>query len=157
MRSYMNLAVLALAVSTVSTALSAPIQYRCGNLLVESNGRAFLISAISLGSLGWILISFVVSNSLVSVDPLRPTPILLVYLKNLSDTPTPRNHLSQTLSLPNLPHTTPSIPNHFPHTPRMTHYRPHPLMTNIEATWLSAPLLAWALAPEWPEWPDITL
>ena len=47
MRSYMNLAVLALAVSSVSTALSAPIQNRCGNLFVESNGRAFLISGIS--------------------------------------------------------------------------------------------------------------
>ena len=36
MRSYMSLAVLALAISTVPTALAAPIQYRCGNLLVES-------------------------------------------------------------------------------------------------------------------------
>ena len=42
----MNLVVLALAVSSVSTALSAPIQNRCGNLFVESNGRAFLRSGI---------------------------------------------------------------------------------------------------------------
>jgi len=52
MRSYMNLAVLALAAYTVSPALSAPTQYRYGNILVEFKGWAFLISGISLGSLG---------------------------------------------------------------------------------------------------------
>jgi hypothetical protein len=46
MRSDMNPAVLALAASIISSALSAPIQYRYGNLLVEFKGRAFLISGI---------------------------------------------------------------------------------------------------------------
>jgi hypothetical protein len=46
MRSYMNLAVLALAVSSFSPALSAPTQDRYGNLLVKFQGRAFLISGI---------------------------------------------------------------------------------------------------------------
>jgi len=49
MRSYMNLAVLALAASTASLALSAPTaptQYRYGILLVEFKGWAFLISGI---------------------------------------------------------------------------------------------------------------
>jgi hypothetical protein len=42
MHSYMNLAVLALAVSFVSPGLSAPTQYRdkYGNLLVEFKGLA---------------------------------------------------------------------------------------------------------------------
>jgi len=64
MRSYMNLAVLALAASIVSPALSAPTQYRFGNLLVEFKGWAFLISGILLGTLGWtpvlLSMSFVV-------------------------------------------------------------------------------------------------
>jgi hypothetical protein len=38
MRSYMNLAVLAIAASIISPALSAPIRYRYGNLLVEFKG-----------------------------------------------------------------------------------------------------------------------
>jgi hypothetical protein len=46
MRSYMNLAVLALAISSFYPALSAPTQYRYGNLLVRFKGRAFLISGI---------------------------------------------------------------------------------------------------------------
>jgi hypothetical protein len=48
MRSYMNLAVIALAASTASVApaLAAPIRYGYGNLLVEFTGRAFLISGI---------------------------------------------------------------------------------------------------------------
>jgi hypothetical protein len=48
MRSYMNLTVLALAASTasVSPALSAPIQYGYGNLIIEFKGQAFLISEI---------------------------------------------------------------------------------------------------------------
>ena len=46
MRSYMNLVVLALAAFNVSPALSAPIQYRYGNLLVELKDQAFLISGI---------------------------------------------------------------------------------------------------------------
>jgi hypothetical protein len=56
MRSYMNLAVLALATSVVSPVLSAPTQYgpRYGNLLAEFKGRAFLISGI-LGGLPAIL------------------------------------------------------------------------------------------------------
>jgi hypothetical protein len=40
MHSYMNLVVLALAASIISSALSAPIQYRYGPLLVEFRGRA---------------------------------------------------------------------------------------------------------------------
>jgi hypothetical protein len=48
----MNLAVLVLA---TSAALSAPIQYRYGNLLLEFEGRALQLSGISLGTLGrWI-------------------------------------------------------------------------------------------------------
>jgi len=47
MRCYMNLAVLAFAASTISPALSAPIQY--GNLLMD---WAFLIRGIPLGFLG---------------------------------------------------------------------------------------------------------
>jgi len=48
MRPYMILAVLVLAACTVSPALSAPTQYRYGNLLVKLSfkGRAFLISGI---------------------------------------------------------------------------------------------------------------
>jgi hypothetical protein len=42
MHSYMNLIVLSLAVFTVCPALSAPIQYRYGNLL-ELEDQAFLI------------------------------------------------------------------------------------------------------------------
>jgi hypothetical protein len=65
MRSYMHLAVLALAASTFSLGLSAPIQYRYRKLLVVFKGQAFLISGISLGTLGRIIliilsISFVV-------------------------------------------------------------------------------------------------
>ena len=52
MRFWMNLAFLALATFTACPALSAPIQYRYGNLvLVEFEGLAFLISGISLGTL----------------------------------------------------------------------------------------------------------
>jgi hypothetical protein len=40
MRSFMNLAVLALAASTISPALSAPTQYRYRNLLVGFEGRS---------------------------------------------------------------------------------------------------------------------
>jgi hypothetical protein len=48
MRSYMNLTVtvLALAATTVSPTLSAPTDYRCGNLVVELKCWAFLISEI---------------------------------------------------------------------------------------------------------------
>jgi len=46
MRSYMNFAVVAFAASIFSPALSAPTQYRYGNLLVKFKGRAFLISGI---------------------------------------------------------------------------------------------------------------
>ena len=46
MRSYMNLVVLALAVSAASPALSAPIRKRYGNPLVELKDQAFLISGI---------------------------------------------------------------------------------------------------------------
>jgi hypothetical protein len=48
MRSYINLAVLALAASTagVCPALAAPTHYRYGNLLVEFKGWAFLIRGI---------------------------------------------------------------------------------------------------------------
>jgi hypothetical protein len=46
MRPNINLVVLALTVSTVLPALSAPIQYRYGNLLVELEDQAFLISGI---------------------------------------------------------------------------------------------------------------
>jgi len=48
MRSYMNLVVLALTASTVSPTLSAPIQYRYGNLHVELKDRAFLMVGIPL-------------------------------------------------------------------------------------------------------------
>ena len=37
----MDLVVLALTASTISSALSAPIQYRYGSLLVELKGQAF--------------------------------------------------------------------------------------------------------------------
>src|SRR6266850_141139 len=67
MRSYMNLAALVLAASTVSPALSAPTQYRYGNLLVEFKGRAFLISGIPPGTLGWIPIPILLSMSFVVV------------------------------------------------------------------------------------------
>ena len=40
MRSYMNLAVLALAASIISPARSAPIQYRHGDLLIEFKGSS---------------------------------------------------------------------------------------------------------------------
>ena len=50
MRSYMNLAVVALAVSGVCPVMSAPIDYsRYGNLLVELKGRAPPSSVLSLG------------------------------------------------------------------------------------------------------------
>jgi len=39
MRSYMTLVVLALAASTASPDLSAPVQYRYGNLLVQLKAR----------------------------------------------------------------------------------------------------------------------
>jgi hypothetical protein len=79
MRSYMNHAVLALAALTVSPALPAPIQYKYGNLPVEFNGRAVLISGIPLGTLGTILItlltSFVASNSLILPLTVPVTPV----------------------------------------------------------------------------------
>jgi hypothetical protein len=68
----MNIAILVLATSTVSPALCAPTHYWYRNLLVEFEGRAFLISGIALGTEGYIPIpilpsmSFAVSNSLVS-------------------------------------------------------------------------------------------
>jgi hypothetical protein len=61
MRTYLNLAVLALALATspLSPVLSAPIQttqyrYRnpCRNLLVSLKGWALLISGFPLGTLG---------------------------------------------------------------------------------------------------------
>jgi hypothetical protein len=48
MRSYMNFAVVALAASVVSPTLSTPIQYRYGNLLVEFEGRGFLITGLPI-------------------------------------------------------------------------------------------------------------
>jgi len=70
----MNLVVLALAASTVSPALSAPIQYGYGNLLVELKHRAYLISGIPLGFSGRIPIplSFVVSNPFLPAVPTLP-------------------------------------------------------------------------------------
>ena len=44
----MILVVLALTAFTVSPVLSAPTQYRYGNLLVEFKGQAFLINRIPL-------------------------------------------------------------------------------------------------------------
>jgi hypothetical protein len=66
MRSYIILAVLALAASTASPALSAPTQYRTyryGNLLVKLSlkGRAFLISGIPTLGPGGVLILLAVS------------------------------------------------------------------------------------------------
>jgi hypothetical protein len=46
MRSYMILAVLALAIYKASLALSAPTRIRYGNLFVKFEGLAFLISGI---------------------------------------------------------------------------------------------------------------
>jgi hypothetical protein len=46
MHSYMNLIVLALATLIVSPVLSAPIQYKYRNILVELKDQAFLISGI---------------------------------------------------------------------------------------------------------------
>jgi hypothetical protein len=48
MRSYMNFAVVTLAASIISPVLSAPTQYRYGNLLVKFKGRVFLISGIPI-------------------------------------------------------------------------------------------------------------
>ena len=137
MRSYMNLAVLALTASTISTALSAPIQYRCGNLLVEFDDQAFPISEIPLGSLGWIPISFVESNSLVSVGPLPISP------PNLRHTPTPRE---------------PNTPIHLPHTPPkrilLDHQRSSKSPTRLSWEWLVSP---WSVALEPPHMPEIDL
>jgi hypothetical protein len=85
MRSYMNLAVLALAASTFSLGLSAPIQYRYRKLLVVFKVQAFLISEISLGTLGRIIliilsISFVVfiraRTRTLPFDIYYPNPVL---------------------------------------------------------------------------------
>jgi hypothetical protein len=67
MRFYLNLVILALAASTLPPALSAPIQYGYGILiLVELEHRALLISGFPLG---WflvpLLVSLIVSSSLV--------------------------------------------------------------------------------------------
>ena len=83
MRSYINLAILALAASTVS-ALPALIQYRTygyGNLLVDLKGRAFLISGIPLGTLGWIptLLSRAESMSFVVSNSLHPEPLMVSF------------------------------------------------------------------------------
>jgi hypothetical protein len=78
MRSYKFLVVLALAASTVSPGLSAPIQYGCGNLLVELKHWAYLISGISLGLLGRIPIRSSISMSfVVSTFLLHTVPTLL--------------------------------------------------------------------------------
>jgi hypothetical protein len=81
----MNLAVLALAASTFSLGLSAPIQYRYRKLLVVFKVQAFLISEISLGTLGRIIliilsISFVVfiraRTRTLPFDIYYPNPVL---------------------------------------------------------------------------------
>jgi hypothetical protein len=83
MPSYMNLVVLALAASGVIPALSAPIQYRYRNLLVELRGSAVLISGIPLGT-------HVVSNSLVqavqvpALSTVAKPAISLPFLRGLS-------------------------------------------------------------------------
>jgi len=111
MRSYVNLAVLALATSTVSPALSAPIQYRYGNLLVEFKGWAVLISGIPLGTLrlGTILIplltSFVAPNSFVPLTrtvPLAVSGLPVALVPTFSLTPVPVFH-ALTLPLTLLP------------------------------------------------------
>jgi hypothetical protein len=77
MRSYMNLAVFALFVSIFSAALSAPTQYRYGNLLVKFKGQAFLSGIPTLGAafmLG-LLSSYLFSNPSRSRS-LPPNPLL---------------------------------------------------------------------------------
>jgi hypothetical protein len=90
MRSYTNLVVLALAASALSPALSAPIQYGYGHLLVELKHQAYLISGIPLGfSVGWIPIplsmSFVASNFLV--------PVTMFIILTLQGLPKPEHTL----------------------------------------------------------------
>ena len=73
----MFLVVLALA---IPLALSAPIQYRYGNLLAELRHWAYLITGFSLGVLGWIPItlwmSFVASNKITTaLSPARAASV----------------------------------------------------------------------------------
>ena len=85
MRSYTNLAVVALAASSLCPVLSAPTQYtgRYGNLLVELKefkGRAFLISGIPI-SLTVLSMSFVLVPRItrrgrgLSLRPLAISPL----------------------------------------------------------------------------------
>ena len=88
MRSYLNLAVLALAASTISPALTAPTRYRYESSLVKFKGQAFLISGIpTLGRIPILLttvfmlglVSGRVSNPPLTI-PLLPLLLLLPLL-----------------------------------------------------------------------------
>ena len=85
MRFYTFLVVLALA---LSLALSAPIQYRYGNILVELKHRAYLITGFPLGLLGRILMSTRMSFVVAAVSPFP----MMVY--SLSDPPKTMHALS---------------------------------------------------------------
>ena len=128
---YMNLAVLALAASTISPALSAPTQYRYGNLLVEFKGQVFLISGIPLGSLGCIpipvLMSFVVPGSLLLMMVIPWS--LITDTKFLRTVTLPTNPEIRA-HLPYYPHTSSHLQAHLhPHL----HPHPHPLLTKTRS------------------------
>ena len=80
MRSYLNLAILALAASTISPALTAPTQYRYESSLVKFKGQAFLISRIpTLGRIPILLtiVLMLVTGSVPNLPltiPLLPLP-----------------------------------------------------------------------------------
>ena len=111
MRSYMNLAVLALAASSVRHALSAPIPSGYGNLLIVFKGQAFLMSGIPLGALRWTPVTVISSKSLVSE--------FVSYLKKGISTQT-------------LPHRLPSLPSPRSRTHTLRRppgpHNPHPLL-----------------------------